>query len=243
MSSSSSASDRATGSDSLGGGKSASTDTKAACSSGFSALLKDNANDVWSSAGVSAPATIAACRTSSGTAPASFAIFANAFWCNSPDSARRAEAIIVEGETSASNVIKHYAPLLEAERHVQKWMPAQHLIEKIGPLLTGDESHRLIDVVIDHIRLMVGDATPQIESFKFLADDVSEQNSSLEFFRLIVWLCNHPQSLSFAREIKFESLFSHHFRTSRLFAQERERFNRCATRFFAIEDKVRAENF
>jgi hypothetical protein len=116
-------------------------------------------------------------------------------WGGLSDGAGRAEAMIVEGETSAANAIRYYAPLLEAERHVPKWRPAQHLIEKVGPLLNTTESHLLLDAVIDHVHLMVGDAAHDIEAFNFLADNAPEQNPAVEFFQFIVWLCNHPQGL------------------------------------------------
>jgi hypothetical protein len=116
-------------------------------------------------------------------------------WGNPPDSARRAQAMLVEGETSAANVVRYFAPLLEAERHVWKWIPAQHLIRKVGPLLTAAECQRLLDAVIDHVRLVVGDATQEIQAFNFLADDVPDQSPAVELFRFIVWLCDHPQWL------------------------------------------------
>ena len=74
-------------------------------------------------------------------------------------------------------------------------MSSRHLIGKVGPLLTGMESHRLLDAVIDHVRLMVGDAMSEIKAFGFLSDDAPEQSPSAELFKFIVWLCNHPQTL------------------------------------------------
>jgi hypothetical protein len=116
-------------------------------------------------------------------------------WGHLSDGTKRAETILVEGETSAADVIRHYAPLLEAERYAPKWIPAQHLIERVGPLLTATENHRLIDTVINHVRLMVGDATQEAAAFEFLADDTPEQDPALELFQFIVWLCDHPQGL------------------------------------------------
>jgi len=116
-------------------------------------------------------------------------------WGNLSSGARGAEEMLVKEETSAANVIRYYAPLIEAECHVPKWIPAQHLIGKVGPLLNEAESQRLLDAVIDHVRLVVGDATPEIQGFGFLADDTPEIIPDVEFFRFIVWLCDHPQWL------------------------------------------------
>ena len=116
-------------------------------------------------------------------------------WGNLSKETQRAEVMLVEGETSAAKVICYYAPLLEGEHHVPKWIPAEHLIGKVGPLLNTTESHRLLDAVIDHVRLMVGDAAHDIDDFNFLADNAPEQSPTVEFIRFIVWLCNHPQGL------------------------------------------------
>ena len=115
-------------------------------------------------------------------------------WGNLSDSARRAEEIIAKDESSAADVIRYYAPLIEAERNVHQWIPARHLIDKVGPLLDEVEGQKLLDTVISHVRLVVGDATPEIQKFEFLDDD-TELSPNLEFYRFIVWLCDHPQWL------------------------------------------------
>lgn len=116
-------------------------------------------------------------------------------WGNLSDAARKTEAILLDGETNAANVLRYFAPLLEAERHTSKWIPAQHLIGKVGPLLTAGEGQRLLEAVIDHVRLMVGDATAEIKAFAFLASDTPEKTPAIELFQFIVWLCDHPQGL------------------------------------------------
>ena len=114
-------------------------------------------------------------------------------WGDLSASARRAEEILVQEEVNAVNVIRYYAPLIEAERYVPKWIPAQHLIGRFGPLLNEMEGQRLLNAVIDHCRLMVGDAAKEIQGFDFLADDSAELSPDVEFFQFIIWLCNHPQ--------------------------------------------------
>jgi hypothetical protein len=116
-------------------------------------------------------------------------------WGNLSESARDAEALLVEGETDAAAVIRHYAPMLDAERHAAMWHLAQHLIGRVGNLLKPDESQQLLDSVIQHIRLMVGDAATEIQKFQFLADSSGEEGPGIELFRMIVWLCDHPEGL------------------------------------------------
>lgn len=116
-------------------------------------------------------------------------------WGNRPDEAKRAEEMLVQDEVDAASVIRYYAPLIGAELYVPKWIPAQHLIGKVGPMLTESEGLLLLDAVIDHVRLVVGEATQEIQGFEFLTDDAAEASPEVEFFRFIVWLCNHPQWL------------------------------------------------
>jgi len=116
-------------------------------------------------------------------------------WGDLSDGARRAEEILIHGEAEAVGVIRYYAPLIAAERYVSKWEHAQHLIRKVGTLLNQTECPKVIDAVIDHVRLLVGDSPQEIEDFGFLADDEAEENPTIEFFRFIVWLCDHPQWL------------------------------------------------
>ena len=102
---------------------------------------------------------------------------------------------MAEGETSAASVIRYYAPMLDAERHAPQWRLAQHLIKRVGNLLTPEESRRLLDTVIQHVQLMVGDAAAEIMKFDFLADGSPEEAPAIELFRMIVWLCDHPEGL------------------------------------------------
>jgi len=108
---------------------------------------------------------------------------------------RQAKDILVNGEANASDVIRHYAPLIGNERHAPKWRIAQQLIGEVGSLLDATESQKLLDAVIDHVRLVVGSAEQQIREFDFLAYDTPEPQHDVEFFKFIIWLCNHPQWL------------------------------------------------
>ena len=113
-------------------------------------------------------------------------------WGNLSKSSSRAEALLREGAMSAMDVIRAYAPLLEAERHVPKWRLADHLIEKVADLLLEDERSQLLECVIDHVYLMVGDATDEIAMFDFLTEE-PPCNASVELFRFVLWLVDHPQ--------------------------------------------------
>ncbi|MCL4203788.1 MAG: hypothetical protein KJ000_14905 [Pirellulaceae bacterium] len=70
-------------------------------------------------------------------------------------------------------------------------MIADHLITQIGSLLSAPDRQRVLDHVLEHIRLMIGDAAAEEESFRFL-EDTSSSDPSFEAFRFIVSLVDHP---------------------------------------------------
>lgn len=115
-------------------------------------------------------------------------------WGNLSGSSTRAEAILREGTENASDVIRFYAPLLDAERHEAKWSLAEHLIAKVADLFHEDERGLLLQDVIDHVRLMVGDATNEIAIFGFLSEE-PPCDPSIELFKLVLWLIDHPHWL------------------------------------------------
>jgi len=115
-------------------------------------------------------------------------------WGNLSGTSDRAEALLREGAVSAADVVRMYAPLLEAERHDAKWRLAEHLVAKVADLLSEDERRLLLQYVIDHVHLMVGDATNEIGSFSFLSEE-PPCNASAELFRFVLWLLDHPHWL------------------------------------------------
>lgn len=115
-------------------------------------------------------------------------------WGNLSASSTRAEALMREGAVNAEDVIRAYAPLLEAERHVSRWRLAEHLIAKVADLLHEDERSKLLQHAIDHVHLMVGEAADEIAMFGFLAEE-PPGDASLELFRFVLWLLDHPKWL------------------------------------------------
>jgi len=115
-------------------------------------------------------------------------------WGNLSKSANRAEDILVYEEKTAGDIIKQYASLLEGERHANKWIPAHHLINKVGSILNKEEGGQLMKQVVEHVRLIVGDSTSEIAKFDYLADDVIQVPDS-EFFNFLIWLMDHPKWL------------------------------------------------
>jgi hypothetical protein len=115
-------------------------------------------------------------------------------WGELSESATRAEEILREEEVNVENIIRAYAPLIESERHTQYWRIAEYLLEKIASLQTEEERKKLLKHAIEHVHLMVGDSSADIAMFNFLADE-QECDASLEVFRFILWILDHPKAL------------------------------------------------
>lgn len=115
-------------------------------------------------------------------------------WGNLSRNSGRAEELLREGTVTAADVIRYYAPLLEAERHEAKWRLAEHLVTKMADLLSSEERSQLLNFMVNHVALMVGDATNEIEMFSFLKEE-PPCDGSMELFRLVVWLIDHPHWL------------------------------------------------
>jgi len=115
-------------------------------------------------------------------------------WGNLSGSATCAEALLRNGAESATDVIRLYGLLLENERYEAKWRLAEHLIEKTADLLSEDERSILLQHVIDHVHVMVGSATNEVEMFSSLRKE-PPCDGSMELFRLVLWLIDHPHWL------------------------------------------------
>jgi len=108
---------------------------------------------------------------------------------------RKAEAIIRDGESDAINVIRHYGPMVLAEKNTALWMIAGHLIVQVAGRMSELERHQLLMEVIEHIRHMVGNADPEIADHEFLATAVAAENGDREMLRFLFWLIDHPVDL------------------------------------------------
>ena len=113
---------------------------------------------------------------------------------NLSESARRAEAVILEGETDPADIVRYYANLIKAEKNVPKWEIAQHLIRNITGLLGEAGRKELLDYVIEHVRLLVGDAVAEVAANNFLSAKSEEGQSMRETFRFLLWLTEHPKA-------------------------------------------------
>jgi len=109
--------------------------------------------------------------------------------------ARRAEEILLLEETDAASLIRRYAPLIKGERHTPSWIHAQNLMEKVVHLMKPDDRLRLLDLSIDHVKVMVGESPQDTATFAALGDETTSSDIDKDLFNLVIWLCDHPKYL------------------------------------------------
>lgn len=116
-------------------------------------------------------------------------------WVNLSASSNRAKDILQLGNPDASDIVRSYSQLILAERHTPKWMLAEYLIKRLTSVLGIDDRRLLLDRVVDHVGLMIGDAKSEAAMFPFLAMPAVESDPSQELFLLLIWLTDHPKAL------------------------------------------------
>jgi hypothetical protein len=115
-------------------------------------------------------------------------------WGNLSSGAARAENILLHQAQSADTVVKLYAPLILNERYADKWRRADHLIERLATIATRSERAALVQQVVEHVEMMVGDTAAKAREYEFL-DGAVASDSSLGLIQLLLAAVDHPQWL------------------------------------------------
>lgn len=113
-------------------------------------------------------------------------------WANLSASATRAEEILHAGNASEADLIKSYGVLIENERHADRWQIADHLLQKIGGVLSTANAASFWNHALQHVGLMIGDSEHETTLFEFLSD-ANEQDADVALYELLLWTLDHPQ--------------------------------------------------
>lgn len=100
-----------------------------------------------------------------------------------------ADRLLGEQVQSADELVRLYGPLILGERHVQRWAIASHLVSLFGAKLDAVQQASLLEVAIDHIRQIVGDASH--EPFSYIGESTTG-DASKALFELLLWALDHP---------------------------------------------------
>lgn len=108
---------------------------------------------------------------------------------SSNHSAKDADELISAQVDNPDELARLYGPLALEERHTQRWMIASHLISLVGQKVDATQQAALLELAIDHVRQIVGDASP--EPFAYIGSSAAgaAPESLLE---LLLWTLDHP---------------------------------------------------
>lgn len=113
-------------------------------------------------------------------------------WGNLSPDASRAEELLRNGLSDPIALVKCYGPLILAERHVEKWRRADHLISRVASLLSTEQRASMIQVVLEHVQHLVGDAADEAKEYEFLG--TRTQTSTRDaLLGLLVTMVDHPK--------------------------------------------------
>lgn len=82
-----------------------------------------------------------------------------------------------------------YGPLALEERHTQRWAIASHITSLVGKKAGASQQAALLDQAIDHVRQIVGQASP--EPFAYI-DNSTPGAASDALLELLLWTLDHP---------------------------------------------------
>lgn len=99
-----------------------------------------------------------------------------------------AEQMIQDEVREADAVARLYGPLVLAERNVQRWLIASHLIDKVASKLDTEQQGALLNIAIEHVGFMVGEASTT--GFDYLGGATASAATAL--FDLLLWALDHP---------------------------------------------------
>lgn len=104
-------------------------------------------------------------------------------------SGRDADRIISAQVKNADELARLYGPLALEERHTQRWVIASHLISLVGEKVDGAQQAALLEVAIDHVKQIVGDASPA--QFAYIGNSAAG-TAPESFLELLLWTLDHP---------------------------------------------------
>jgi len=133
-------------------------------------------------------------------------------WGNLSPDASRAEELLRNGINDPNTLVKCYGPLILAERHVEKWRRADHLIGRVAALLNTQQRAAMIQVVLEHVQHLVGDASVEAKEYEFLGTR-TEARASDALLALLVTLVDHPKWIRQAKAADMILWLFENFRT------------------------------
>lgn len=112
-------------------------------------------------------------------------------WAGQVSKVTDGQSLLLKTNSSVSNLVKLYSPLILNERHTENWRIANGLIEWLASCSSNDEQAELLRVTNEHTKLMVGTAEKETTGYRFL-DERGDNELSQCLVTLLLHVIDHP---------------------------------------------------
>lgn len=104
---------------------------------------------------------------------------------------KEGQSLLKQIPNTNSDLIKLFAPLILNEKYSNHYRISENLIKWLTSDAPSNEQHRLLELSIEHIQLMVGMPQEEMDEYSFLAES-NEDAISTVFRKLIIHIIDHP---------------------------------------------------
>jgi len=104
---------------------------------------------------------------------------------------------VIASDISGNEIVSLFKELIESENYTSPWRIAEKLISIINNQFSDQQTHELINVVLKHIQLILGNTNQSISSFsESLTEESIFHSPDNNFLHFLFWLLSHPVYLT-----------------------------------------------
>jgi hypothetical protein len=131
-------------------------------------------------------------------------------WGGQLSEASNGMQLLLQMNTSASEIVSMYSSLVLNEKFAPRWLIASYLIETLGSNSTPEEQQELVNLSVEHTSIMIGSEESGIQNFLFL-EELENSSASSCLIDIFKHALDHPTWLrrEKAAEILLWMLRSH----------------------------------
>lgn len=112
-------------------------------------------------------------------------------WTGQVSAITDGQSLLLNTDSSVSDLVKLYSPLILNERHSESWRIANGLIEWLASHSSDEEQAELLQVTNEHTSLMVGAADKETAGYMFLEESDNNELSHC-LASLLLHVIEHP---------------------------------------------------
>lgn len=104
---------------------------------------------------------------------------------------------VITSNSNSDEIINLFKELIESENYTSSWRVAEKLISIIDDKFSDEQTLELMDIVLDHIQLIIGKTNQKINWFnEILNEEDNIKSPDKHFLHFLFWLLSHPVYLT-----------------------------------------------